>query len=307
MADKGLEFYISKYLKYLEAERGVSAHTLRAYTKDLKDFAAYCNAEPGDIEMLEIRSFVSAQIIDGRAKSTVARRLATIRSFFRYLYQEGYVRINQARLVPSPKAPRHLPAFLDVDDAFNLVKSPEGMGLLPVRDRAILELLYSSGLRVGEVESLNVDDLNVREAMVKVMGKGRKERMVPVGAKAIEALKYYLIERALFKRQKGRQGEEAALFLNKNGKRLTDRQIRRIVVKYARLMGMEGQIGPHTLRHTFATHLLLGGADLRVIQELLGHASLSTTQKYTHLDIGHLIDVYDKAHPFSEGEKGENK
>jgi integrase/recombinase XerC len=209
--------------------------------------------------------------------------------------------------VPSPKAPKHLPAFLDVDDAFNLVKSPEGMGLLPVRDRAILELLYSSGLRVGEVESLNVDDLNVREAMVKVMGKGRKERMVPVGAKAIEALKYYLIERALFKRQKGKYGEEAALFLNKNGKRLTNRQIRRIVVKYARLMGMEGQIGPHTLRHTFATHLLLGGADLRVIQELLGHASLSTTQKYTHLDIGHLIDVYDKAHPFSEGEKGDNK
>jgi integrase/recombinase XerC len=285
----------------------VSAHTLRAYTKDLKDFAAYCSADPADIEMLEIRGFVSAQIIEGRAKSTVARRLATIRSFFKYLYQEGYVKINQAKLVPTPKAPKHLPAFLDVDDAFNLVKSPEGMGLLPVRDRAILELLYSSGLRVGEVESLNVDDLNVREAMVKVMGKGRKERMVPVGAKAIEALKYYLIERALFKRQKGRQGEEAALFLNKNGKRLTNRQIRRIVVKYARLMGMEGQIGPHTLRHTFATHLLLGGADLRVIQELLGHASLSTTQKYTHLDIGHLIDVYDKAHPFSEGEKGDKK
>jgi integrase/recombinase XerC len=268
---------------------------------------AYCNAEPEEIEVLDIRGFLSEQVISGMAKSTVARRLATLRSFFKYLYQEGYIKINNAKLVPSPKAAKHLPSFLDVDDAFNLVKSPEGMGILPVRDRAILELLYSSGLRVSEVEALEADDLNIREAVVKVMGKGRKERLVPVGVKAIDALKYYLIERALFKRKKPQVSEQTALFLNKNGERLTNRQIRRIVVKYARLMGIEGQIGPHTLRHTFATHLLIGGADLRAIQELLGHASLSTTQKYTHLDIGNLIDVYDKAHPFSEGEKGESK
>jgi integrase/recombinase XerC len=173
-----------------------------------------------------------------------------------------------------------------------------------VRDRAILELLYSSGLRVSEVEGLNTDDLNVREGLVKARGKGKKERIVPVGGKAIEALKSYLIERVLFKKKKLLTGDDSALFLNKSGERLTDRQIRRIVVKYARLTGIEGQIGPHTLRHTFATHLLIGGADLRVIQELLGHSSLSTTQKYTHLDIGHLIDVYDKAHPFSDGERG---
>ena len=200
-----------------------------------------------------------------------------------------------------------MPTFLDVDDAFGLVNSPKGIGLLPVRDRGILELLYSSGLRVSEVEGLNTDDLNIKEGLVKVRGKGRKERIVPVGRKAIEALKSYLIERVLFKKKKSLADSDTALFLNKSGERLTNRQIRRIVVKYARLTGIEGQIGPHTLRHTFATHLLIGGADLRVIQELLGHSSLSTTQKYTHLDIGHLIDVYDKAHPFSDGERGGNK
>jgi integrase/recombinase XerC len=257
--------------------------------------------------MIDIREFVSNQLISGRAKTTVSRRLATLRSFFSYLYQEGYVKINQAKLVPSPKAPKHLPKFLSVDDVFNLVKKPDGIGLLPVRDRAILELLYSSGLRVSEVAGLNVDDLNMREGLVKVRGKGRKERIVPVGGKAIEALKSYLIERMLFKKKKSVSGDDTALFLNKNVERLTGRQIRRVVVKYARAIGIEGQIGPHTLRHTFATHLLVGGADLRVIQELLGHSSLSTTQKYTHLDIGHLIDVYDKAHPFGEDEKGEPK
>ena len=304
MSDNKLEPYIGKFLKYLEVERGVSVHTLRAYDRDLKDFAEYCQSDPKEIEMVDIRGFLSNQMSEGRAKSTVARRLATLRSFFKYLYQEGYVKINYAKLVPSPKAPKHLPVFLDVDDAFGLVKAPEGIGLLPVRDRAILELLYSSGLRVSEVEGLNTDDLNVREGLVKARGKGKKERIVPVGGKAIEALKSYLIERVLFKKKKLLTGDDSALFLNKSGQRLTDRQIRRIVVKYARLTGIEGQIGPHTLRHTFATHLLIGGADLRVIQELLGHSSLSTTQKYTHLDIGHLIDVYDKAHPFSDGERG---
>ena len=304
MSDNKLEPYIGKFLKYLEVERGVSVHTLRAYDRDLKDFAEYCQSDPKEIEMVDIRGFLSNQMSEGRAKSTVARRLATLRSFFKYLYQEGYVKINYAKLVPSPKAPKHLPVFLDVDDAFGLVKAPEGIGLLPVRDRAILELLYSSGLRVSEVEGLNTDDLNVREGLVKARGKGKKERIVPVGGKAIEALKSYLIERVLFKKRKLLTGDDSALFLNKSGERLTDRQIRRIVVKYARLTGIEGQIGPHTLRHTFATHLLIGGADLRVIQELLGHSSLSTTQKYTHLDIGHLIDVYDKAHPFSDGERG---
>ena len=187
MSDNKLEPYIGKFLKYLEVERGVSVHTIRAYKRDLKDFAEYCRSDPKEIEMVDIRGFLSNQMSEGRAKSTVARRLATLRSFFKYLYQEGYVKINYAKLVPSPKAPKHLPVFLDVDDAFGLVKAPEGIGLLPVRDRAILELLYSSGLRVSDVEGLNTDDLNVREGLVKARGKGKKERIVPVGGKAIEA------------------------------------------------------------------------------------------------------------------------
>ncbi|BCB95772.1 tyrosine recombinase XerC [Dissulfurispira thermophila] len=295
-----MQIYIEKFLKYLEIERNVSVHTLKAYERDLKDFSEYCHVQPKDIDMIDIRGFISGLINKGKSKTTVLRKLATLRSFFAYLYREGYVKINYARLVPTPKAPKHLPNFLSVDDVFNLVQTPEGIGLLPVRDRAILELLYSSGLRVSEIEGLNIDDLNMKESMIKVRGKGKKERIVPVGNKAMDALKTYLVERRLYKKKKGVSDSNNALFLNRDGQRLSDRQIRRVVVKYARLMGISGQIGPHTLRHTFATHLLIGGADLRVIQELLGHSSLSTTQRYTHLDIGHLIDVYDKAHPLAD-------
>jgi integrase/recombinase XerC len=294
--------HIENFLRSLAIEKNVSAHTVRAYRKDLHDFAEYCPNPPEKIEMVDIRGFIAAQTIDGKSKTTVARRLASLRSFFAFLFQEGHVTANPARLVATPKIPKHLPNFLSVDDAFELVQEPEGIGLLPVRDRALLELLYSSGLRVSEIAGLNVEDLNIREGLVKVLGKGKKERIVPVGGKALDALKAYLIERLLFRKKKRSESTDVALFLNQSGTRLTDRQIRRIVVKYARAIGIEGQIGPHTLRHTFATHLLTGGADLRVIQELLGHASLSTTQKYTHLDIGHLIEVYDKAHPFGEEE-----
>jgi integrase/recombinase XerC len=300
---EGLNEYIEKFLRHLEIERGVSPHTLRAYKKDLEAFSKYCNSSPREIEMIDIRGFVSQEISAKKSKTSVARHLAVLRSFFCYLYQEGYIKINQAKLVSTPKTPKRLPNFLSVDDAFNLVQNPGGIGLLPVRDRAILELLYSSGLRVSEVEGLNIDDLNLRECLVKVRGKGKKERIVPIGGKAVDALKSYIVERKLFKRKKAisdsANDSDSPVFLNRSGERLTERQIRRIVVKYARAIGIHGQIGPHTLRHTFATHLLLGGADLRTIQELLGHSSLSTTQKYTHLDIGHLIDVYDKAHPLA--------
>jgi integrase/recombinase XerC len=196
--------------------------------------------------------------------------------------------------------PKPLPKFLTVDDVFSLIEKPEGIGFLPVRDRAMLELLYSSGLRVGELSGLNAEDIHIREGLVKVRGKGKKERIVPMGRKAVEALKAYLIERVILKRK------DKALFLNRSGSRLTDRGVRRIVVKYARAILLDSRIGPHTLRHTFATHLLQSGADLRVIQELLGHSSLSTTQKYTHLDITHLMDVYDKAHPLAAEDRKEH-
>jgi integrase/recombinase XerC len=285
--------YIEKFMRYLETERGASPHTLRSYRKDLEGFFYFRKSESTVIEPFEVRGFVAEMILRGLQKSTVNRRLATLRSFFRFLQREGYLKANPARLVNSPKMNRLLPKFLTVDDAFALVERPEGIGFAPARDRAILELLYSSGIRVSELSNLNLDNLNMKEGLVKVMGKGRKERIVPVGRKAIEALRGYLIERSLLKKS------HTALFLNRSGTRLSDRGVRRVVVKYAREL-LLGRIGPHTLRHTFATHLLQGGADLRVIQELLGHASLSTTQKYTHLDITHLIDVYDKSHPLAK-------
>ena len=288
---------IEQFLRHLELERGVSLHTLRAYKKDLEEFKEYANKEAADIEMIDVRGFVALQIRNGLSKTTAGRRLAAVRSFLKFLTREGYLKSNPAKLVTTPKAEQHLPRFLSVDDVFALVEKPDTVGFINARDRAILELLYSSGLRVAEAAGLNLEDVNTKEGLVKVRGKGKKERIVPIGTKAVEAIKTYMVEKILLKKK------NKALFLNKSGTPLSDRGIRRIVVKYARLIGVSGQVGPHTMRHTFASHLLQAGADLRVIQELLGHASLSTTQKYTHVDIAHLMDIYDKAHPLSSDEK----
>ncbi len=288
---------IAKFLRYLEVENDASKHTLRAYGKDLDSFSEYIGAKAGDIEMIDVRGFVAQQIKNGLNKTTAARRLATVRSFLNFLCREGYIKSNPAKLVTTPKTEKRLPNFLSVDDVFALMEKPDGIGMLHTRDKAILELLYSSGLRVSEIAELNTDDINTKEGLVKVRGKGKKERILPIGSKAVAAIKSYTIEKMLLKKK------DRAMFLNNRGTKLTDRGIRRVVVKYSRLIGINGQIGPHTLRHTFASHLLQAGADLRVIQELLGHSSLSTTQKYTHIDITHLMDVYDKAHPLSGDEK----
>jgi integrase/recombinase XerC len=285
--------HIDQFLRYMEVERGSSPHTLRAYRKDLELF--FEQAGEGT-ELSDVRGFVAAEINRGQKKSTASRRLAAIRSFFKYLNREGLLKKNPARLISSPKLPKQLPRFLTVDEVFGLVEKPGGLSFMEQRDRAMLELMYSSGLRVGELSSLNLDDVNLDEGLVKVMGKGNKERIVPVGGKAQEALRSYLVEKLIQK--KG----DKALFVSRNGKRLDPRGIRRIVKKYSLALGLQGKVSPHTLRHTFATHLLQSGADLRVIQELLGHSSLSTTQKYTHLDITHLMDIYDKAHPLAGDE-----
>ncbi len=292
-----MKTHIDKFLRHLEIEKGASEHTIRAYKEDLAIFSENIKSKPADLELNDIRGFIAEQINQGHKKTTVSRRLATIRSFMKFLYREGYIKKNPAKLVPSPKLPKTLPKFLAVDDAFSLVENPEGIGFIPSRDRAILELLYSSGLRVSELAGLSAEDVNLKEGLVKVRGKGKKERIVPIGKKAIDAIKTYMVEKVLLKKK------ESAFFLNKNGTRLTDRSVRRIVIKYAKAIGISGKIGPHTLRHTFASHLLQGGADLRVIQELLGHSSLSTTQKYTHLDITHLMETYDKAHPLAKDDK----
>ncbi|MDZ4383760.1 MAG: site-specific tyrosine recombinase/integron integrase, partial [Thermodesulfovibrionia bacterium] len=227
-------------------------------------------------------------------KSSISRKLATIRSFFKYLHKEGYVKKNPAKLVSSPKIPKSLPRFLTIDETFALMEAAKGDTFQATRDKSILEFLYSSGLRVSELTMLNINDFDIKESLIRVKGKGKKERIIPIGSKAMEAIKNYLSERISLKKK------SQALFLNNRGGRLTQRSIRRILIKYARMIALKGSLSPHVLRHTFATHLLHGGADLRSIQELLGHSSLSTTQKYTHVDISHLMEVYDKAHPMAK-------
>ncbi len=291
----------------MEVERNASPHTLRAYKKDLDEFIVFVKKEPMSIDLYDIRGFVASQSKKGLAKASVMRRLSTVKAFFKYLHSVGAVKTNPTRLVPSPKVPQHLPNFLTKDDAFTMMDKAEGIGFMAARNKAILELFYSSGLRVSELAGADVESISLKQGMVKVRGKGKKERIVPIGSYALGALKTYLVERLLIKEETKRSTKKSAppkepeaLFINTSGQRLTDRHIRRVVVKFARLTGIEGAVGPHTLRHTFATHLLQSGADLRVIQELLGHASLSTTQKYTHLDIQHLMDVYEKCHPLAD-------
>ncbi|MBI4823569.1 MAG: tyrosine recombinase XerC [Nitrospirae bacterium] len=286
--------YIEKFLKYLINEKGASSHTIRAYKGDLEIFFGETG---GRTTLQDVRGFIASEINKGHKKSTAGRRLASLKSFLKFLVREGVLKTSPARLVSSPRQPKHLPRFLSVDEVFALMELPESIGFLVQRDRAILELIYSSGLRVSELVGLNTEDVDIKECLVRVKGKGKKERIVPIGRKAISALKSYIVERLILKKP------EEAFFLNRNGTRLTDRGVSRIVAKYARAVSIRGKVSPHTLRHTFATHLLQSGADLRVIQELLGHSSLSTTQKYTHLDVTHLMDVYDKSHPFGNEAK----
>jgi integrase/recombinase XerC len=241
------------------------------------------------VDRLAIRKYLSFLHRKNR-KSSIARKVSTLRSFYRYLVKEQIIPANPAKNVATPKAEKPLPTALTVDEAFRLMESP--MENQQLRDRAILELLYSSGLRVSELVGLNRDRLDQELGSVRVMGKGRKERIVPVGKKAMEALNTYL-------RVRGNVGANDPVFVNVRGGRLTSRSIGRLVKKYIQRSGVFRKISPHSLRHTFATHLLDAGADIREIQEMLGHASLSTTQRYTHISLGKLMEVYDKAHPRS--------
>jgi integrase/recombinase XerC len=286
--------HIEQFITYITAEEGLSPHTIKAYSKDLDEFSSFVDRKAKDIDNLDIRSFMASLHHKGLKKTSISRKLATVRAFFKYLHREGYVKKNPAKLVSSLKIEKNLPGFLDIDETFSLMEAPSGETFIPARDRAILEMLYSSGLRVSELTSLNISDIDIKESLIRVKGKGRKERIVPIGSKALEAIKNYLTERISIKKK------STALILNNRGGRLTQRSVRRILVHYSRIINLKSNLSPHTLRHTFATHLLHEGADLRSIQELLGHSSLSTTQKYTHVDIRHLTEVYDKAHPMSK-------
>lgn len=286
---------IDEFCGYLGTERNVSSHTLQAYRTDLEMFREFLAAELGPtvpvarITHLAVRRYLARLAID-HAKNTLGRKLAAIRSFFKYLMREGKVSKNPAELVSTPKKEKKIPYHLDIDEVTALVVAPAAIDILSLRDRAILETLYSSGLRVSELTGLNVGGVDLEEGLVRVLGKGGKERIVPLGSPARSAVSDYLAARK-------NPSYDAPFLVNARGGRLSSRSVGRIVDKYILAIATMKKVSPHTLRHTFATHLLEGGADLRSIQELLGHASLSTTQKYTHVSIDRLMEVYDKAHP----------
>jgi integrase/recombinase XerC len=306
----GQNDWLEEFIHYLSAEKNASSHTCRSYRTDLEQFRSFlvdtrtCLSPSGDVEIekadrMAIRKYLT-YLHRKNKKVSIARKVSTLRSFFKFLIREKRVISNPAKSVSTPKVEKVLPSVLTVDEAYRMVKAPHADSGNPgdpgkpgmLRDQAILELLYSSGVRVGELVGLNWGHLDSDLGLVKVMGKGRKERIVPVGSKALEALAGYRDER-------GKVTGGDPLFTNRNGGRLTARSVDRLVKRYTKRSGVFRRVSPHTLRHTFATHLLDAGADIREIQEMLGHASLSTTQRYTHLTMGKLMEVYDKAHPRS--------
>ena len=285
--------YADAFLSYLEAEKNCSEHTLINYSIDLREyFEALGNKSLKNVEYLDIRRFLAFLKSNNYSRSSIARKLACIRSFFRYLTRENITGSNPAVSVSTPKRERKLPKYLDPVEVDALMEASGGNGEQEKRDRAIMELLYSSGLRVSELANMNISDVDFFSEVVRIKGKGKKERLAPVGSVAINAMRQYLE-----KRNGGQQTDEPAFFLNKSKTRLTDRSVRRILNKYARKAALAKQISPHMLRHSFATHLLDRGADLRSVQELLGHENLSTTQIYTHVTTKRLKEVYDKSHP----------
>lgn len=333
---------IESYLEYLVSVKNSSPHTISNYGKDLRQFVDFLTPPGVELPALTaithgiIREFVAHLHDQGLEKSSIARKLAALRSFFKYCVREGMIKESPARLVPTPKLPKRIPSILSAEEMNGFLNHLAEMGgslpgkkngakknwpaidavalrsepklreewLLLPRDRALLELLYAAGLRVSELTGLDLADIEQKERMLRVTGKGNKERIVPYGGKAQEALEKYwpLREELLLQTSGGYASHRAtphskAVFLNYAGRRLTQRSVGRIVKKYVRLVNMNWDLHPHSLRHAFATHLLADGADLRAIQELLGHQSLSTTQQYTHASIRQLMDIYDKAHP----------
>ncbi|HEV2196231.1 MAG TPA: tyrosine recombinase XerC [Candidatus Acidoferrum sp.] len=336
-----MEKAIAKYLEYLRTVKNSSPHTVTNYGKDLRQFLTFLTPPEATQPALRavnhgmIREFVAHLHDHGLEKSSIARKLAALRSFFKYCVREGHLKESPARLVPTPKLPKRIPSVVSAEEMNGFLNHLAGMvqgangeappskkrvprkepqlknsggpahveeGLLLRRDRALLELLYAAGLRVSELTGLNLLDIEQKERILRVRGKGNKERIVPYGAKAQEALeKYWPVREQLLKQTNGSNHyadpHAQAVFLNYAGRRLTQRSVGRIVKKYVRMVNVNWDLHPHSLRHAFATHLLADGADLRAIQELLGHQSLSTTQRYTHASIRQLMEVYDKAHP----------
>ena len=284
---------IRSFLRHIGGERGFSNHTIRAYTQDLEQFARFLGDRTPS--RLVVREYVADLSRGDYSRRTVSRKVAAVRSFFRYLMRLGRMESNPAASIRPPRPERRLPNFLDVSQVESLLAAPEGDDFLGTRDRAILETLYSGGLRVSELAGLDLGDLDLSSGIARAKGKGRKERLALLGDPAVLAIRVYLPRREECQRR--RKAVEAGLFINRSGKRLTTRSIGRLLEKYSQAAGLPRETSPHTLRHSFATHLLDRGADLRSVQELLGHASLSTTQIYTHLTTHRIREVYDRAFP----------
>lgn len=306
MTENGLDRLLSRFEEHLGSERNLSPRTVDSYRNDLRQFQAFLEIQPGfsgphqswieKIDTILLRRFLAQ--LHGRCRRTsIGRKLSSLRAFFRYLVREGVLAVSPADTLATPRQEEYLPKTFSVDQAGALLDQQHvGQPLLVLRDRAILELLYSCGLRVSELTGLDVGAVDRRERLVRVLGKGRKERLVPVGKQALAALEEYLEARC-------HPPADEPLFLNNRGGRLNPRSVQRNMKKHLLTAGLPTDATPHALRHTFATHLLDAGADLRSIQELLGHASLSTTQKYTKVSLSHLTDVYDRAHPRSRKRK----
>jgi integrase/recombinase XerC len=303
-----MQEYIDRFSEYLKYQRNASRHTLRNYISDLEQFYDYLCPRNADgarrdlnisqIDHITIREYMATLYQAKRKKTSISRKLATLRTFFRFLCREQVLEMNPARLVSSPRLEKRLPKVISIDEVIQFIETPDAETVLGKRDRALLELLYATGCRVSEVAGMNLEDIDFNHETIRVRGKGRKERFVPFGSKAKEALGRYIeVREALLAEAPEHKREPRAVFFNYQGTRITTRSIGRLVDKYVKECAMTNDISPHSLRHSFATHLLSAGADLRAIQELLGHARLSTTQIYTHVSIDQLMQVYDKAHP----------
>lgn len=293
--------YEELFVNYLRYERNMSPETIRAYEKDLHQFLRHFSKDdgepvnPADLSSLQIREYLAHLKEKNYEKTTIVRKLATIRSFYKCLLRKGLVATNPLAEIPTPKVEKKIPHFLTVDEVEKLLNAPQGTGFQPIRDRAILETLYSTGLRVSELTALNVGDIDFTAEAVRARGKGRRERMVPVGSFALQAIRRYIELRAGVPNLNEKDPD--ALFLNRFGDRLSSRSIRKIIDKYIKVTGLNQKTSPHTLRHSFATHLLNRGANIRVVQELLGHKHLSTTQIYTHITTDAMKKAYETAHP----------
>ncbi len=292
--EKHTENNLKKFAVYLEYERNVSSNTIIAYNADIREFNKFIEKSGislRKVNHLNIREYLAFLLEKGYGKSTVARKLASLRSFYKYLMKEKVVGKNPLIYVSTPKQEEKIPSFLELEEIIELLKMPDRRTLMGLRDAAILEVLYGSGIRVSELVNLDIRNVDIIGGGVKVIGKGKKERLVPIGEKALSCIEEYL------DRRRETQGEKYALFLNNKADRITARGISRLLSKYVKIMSIRKHVTPHTLRHTFATHLLNAGCDLRAIQEMLGHVNLSTTQIYTHLSTQRLKKVYNKSHP----------